>query len=214
MAGSFQRLVVRGWERRSACRGTRCDCISRQRIYSSCPTQTLKNPKPASDSAAEPAESFQDLLSQFEKSHSHKPEEGSKRLEATVVTLTAESVLLDIGFKTEGIIPLAEFRRRRNREARRQAAGLHQGPRSRRLLRLLSARLRGPRTGRRWRRRSTRRPPIAGTVTGAVKGGLSVDVGVRAFMPASRSGARDAAEMEKLVGPGNPLPHHQARCRR
>ncbi len=33
-----------------------------------------------------------------------------------------------------------------------------------------------------------------------VKGGLSVDVGVRAFMPASRSGARDAAELEKLVG--------------
>jgi small subunit ribosomal protein S1 len=31
-----------------------------------------------------------------------------------------------------------------------------------------------------------------------VKGGLSVDVGVRAFMPASRSGARDVAEMEKL----------------
>jgi small subunit ribosomal protein S1 len=38
-----------------------------------------------------------------------------------------------------------------------------------------------------------------GTVTGVIKGGLSVDVGVRAFMPASRSGARDAAEMEKLV---------------
>jgi small subunit ribosomal protein S1 len=33
-----------------------------------------------------------------------------------------------------------------------------------------------------------------------VKGGLSVDVGVRAFMPASRSGAKDAAELEKLVG--------------
>jgi len=33
-----------------------------------------------------------------------------------------------------------------------------------------------------------------------VKGGLTVDVGVRAFMPASRSGVRDAAEMEKLVG--------------
>ena len=37
-------------------------------------------------------------------------------------------------------------------------------------------------------------------VTAVVKGGVSVDVGVRAFMPASRSGARDAAEMEKLVG--------------
>ena len=47
---------------------------------------------------------------------------------------------------------------------------------------------------------------IAGTVTAVVKGGLTVDVGVRAFMPASRSGARDAAEMEKLVG-------QEIRCR-
>ena len=48
--------------------------------------------------------------------------------------------------------------------------------------------------------------PIAGTVTAIVKGGLSVDVGVRAFLPASRSGARDAVEMEKLVG-------QEIRCR-
>src|SRR5262249_15612356 len=41
---------------------------------------------------------------------------------------------------------------------------------------------------------------IAGTITAVVKGGVSVDVGVRAFMPASRSGAKDAAEMEKLIG--------------
>ncbi len=41
---------------------------------------------------------------------------------------------------------------------------------------------------------------VVGTVTGVVKGGLNVDVGVRAFMPASRSGTRDAAELEKLVG--------------
>jgi small subunit ribosomal protein S1 len=47
---------------------------------------------------------------------------------------------------------------------------------------------------------------ILGNVTGVVKGGLTVDVGVRAFLPASRSGARDAAEMEKLVG-------QEIRCR-
>src|SRR5947209_4199508 len=64
-----------------------------------------QEPKPPSDSAAEPQESFKDLLSQYEQSHSHKAEEGSKRLEATVVTLTADSILLDIGFKTEGILP-------------------------------------------------------------------------------------------------------------
>jgi small subunit ribosomal protein S1 len=37
-------------------------------------------------------------------------------------------------------------------------------------------------------------------VTELIKGGLSVDIGVRAFMPGSRSGARDAAELEALVG--------------
>ncbi len=47
---------------------------------------------------------------------------------------------------------------------------------------------------------------VLGTVTGVVKGGFSVDVGVRAFMPASRSGVRDAADMEKLVG-------QEIRCR-
>ena len=37
-------------------------------------------------------------------------------------------------------------------------------------------------------------------MTELIKGGLSVDIGVRAFMPASRSGTRDAAELEALVG--------------
>jgi len=41
---------------------------------------------------------------------------------------------------------------------------------------------------------------VLGTVTGVVKGGLTVDIGMRAFMPSSRTGTRDAAEMDKLVG--------------
>src|SRR6185503_1311919 len=41
---------------------------------------------------------------------------------------------------------------------------------------------------------------ISGTVVESIKGGLRVDVGVRAFMPASRSGVREIADLEKLVG--------------
>ncbi len=41
---------------------------------------------------------------------------------------------------------------------------------------------------------------IGGKVTEMVKGGFRVDVGVPAFMPASRSGTRDQAEMEALIG--------------
>ena len=47
---------------------------------------------------------------------------------------------------------------------------------------------------------------VAGRVTGMVKGGFTVDVGGRAFLPASRCGIRDAAEMQKLVG-------QEIRCR-
>jgi len=73
----------------------------------------MPNPADSEDQHTQPAaegESFKDILSQFEQSHSHKPEEGSRRIEATVVTLTADSILLDIGFKTEGILPLTALR--------------------------------------------------------------------------------------------------------
>src|ERR1041384_557517 len=57
----------------------------------------------------EPSESFGDILSQYERSHTHRSEEGGKGLEGTVIAVSGESVFLDIGFKTEGIIPLADF---------------------------------------------------------------------------------------------------------
>src|SRR5262249_32146151 len=54
-------------------------------------------------------ESFGDLLTQFEQSHSHRAEQGGHGIEGTVVAVSGESVFLDIGFKTEGIIPLIDF---------------------------------------------------------------------------------------------------------
>ena len=59
--------------------------------------------------AAESNESFEDILSQYEKTHSRKKEDGGKQLEGTVIAVSAESVFFDIGFKSEGIIPLAAF---------------------------------------------------------------------------------------------------------
>ena len=97
----------------------------------------MPNPTvPDSQPTAEPNESFGELLSQFEQSHSHKAEDGSRQIEGTVIAVSAESVFLDIGFKTEGILPLAAFQGAgEDGEARRQAVGLGQGPRPGRLLR-------------------------------------------------------------------------------
>src|SRR5262249_5432523 len=71
----------------------------------------MSNPNvPESDPNPETNESFADLLSQYEKSGARKKEEGGGHgLIGTVISVTADSVLLDIGFKTEGILPLAIF---------------------------------------------------------------------------------------------------------
>ena len=64
---------------------------------------------PASEEPAEPVENFADMLRDFERSHSHKSEPGAKQLQGTVVSLSAEQVFLDIGYKTEGVLPRSAF---------------------------------------------------------------------------------------------------------
>jgi len=56
---------------------------------------------------ADSSESFCTILSQFERSHTSKSAEGLR--EGTVVSLSSDSVFIDLGFKTEGVLPLSEF---------------------------------------------------------------------------------------------------------
>ena len=61
-------------------------------------------------STPERGEDFADILSQYEQSHTHKPEAGGQGLEGTVVAVSPEQVFIDIGQKIEGVMPLAEFK--------------------------------------------------------------------------------------------------------
>jgi len=155
----------------------------------------------------ESPESFGDILSQYEQSHSHKAEQGGRGLEGTVVAITPESVLLDIGFKTEGIIPLAEFINAGEsiKPGDRVVVSI-KGRTEDGYYELSKLKVERPRDWSSLEKAFADKAAIAGVVSAVVKGGLSVDVGVRAFMPASRSGAKDAAEMEKLIG-------QEIRCR-
>jgi len=151
-------------------------------------------------------ESFQEMFSEYEKSRSRQPG-GNKELEGTVISVSGEAVLVDIGFKTDGILPLAAC----------HSPGGTVNPGDKLLVTITG---RDPDGYYELSRGNVQRPKdwsslekafadkvvIVGTATGVVNGGLSVDVGVRAFLPASRSGARDATEMEKLVG-------QEIRCR-
>src|SRR5271169_3381220 len=158
---------------------------------------------PNNPETPEITESFDQLLSEYEREHARVSEDGARQLEGTVVAVTADSVLLDIGFKTEGTLPLTDLP-----EAKpgvklvvsvkgRDEDGYYKVSRTR---------IAQPKDWSALEAAFAAKSTIVGTVTAVVKGGLSVDIGVRAFMPASRSGARDAAEMEKLVG-------QEIRCR-
>jgi len=161
---------------------------------------------PDSQTNSEPVESFADILSQYEQTSSHAGEE-RRGFNGTVVAVTAESVLVDIGFKTEGILPLADFTKAGETVKRGDRIPVSiKGRDPEGYYELSRMKVERPRDWSALEKAFAEKAPIAGVVTAVVKGGLSVDVGVRAFMPASRSGAREAADVEKLVG-------QEIRCR-
>jgi small subunit ribosomal protein S1 len=161
---------------------------------------------PDSPTTKDSTGSFGDILSQYEQSHSHRPETGGK-LEGTVVAVSSEFAFLDIGYKIEGTIPVAEFEAvgEKVKPGDKLPVSIKgRGPEGYYELSLLK--IERPRDWSALEKAFADKAPIGGVVTAVVKGGVSVDVGVRAFMPASRSGAKDAAEMEKLIG-------QEIRCR-
>ncbi len=162
---------------------------------------------PESQPLNEPEESFKDILTQFEQSKLRRPEETGKGREGTVIAVTVDSVLVDIGFKTEGILSLTAFQNAGEAvKAGDKLVVSIKGRDPEGYYELTLGRSERPKDWASLQKAFTEKTTIVGTVTSVVKGGLSVDVGVRAFMPNSRSGARDSAEIAKLV-------EQEIRCR-
>ena len=164
----------------------------------------IPNSQSPESQSAESAQSFGDILSQFQKTHAHRGQ-GGQQLEGTVIAVTDEAVFFDIGYKSEGILPVTAL----------QGEALKPGDKA--LVTVKGRDLDGyyelsrfkverPMDWSALEKAFADKSPVLATVTAAVKGGFSVDVGVRAFMPASRSGAREASEMENLIG-------QEIRCR-
>jgi small subunit ribosomal protein S1 len=169
--------------------------------------------------------SFADILKEFETTNRPAPQRGKGApagkakgrgrpsgpppRRGTVVGVSGDMVLIDFGEKSEGVIPAANLRDADGNLSVKRGDTFDvsvTGFNSEGMAKL--SRVTGPRP-RDWEglsRAFENKEIIAGRVTGSVKGGLTVDVGTRAFLPASRSGVRDIEEMEKLVG-------QEIRCR-
>jgi len=184
--------------------------MSNPQSHSSLPAETPLNnaavDETVSEETAESGQSFDEILSAFERGSSRKNDD-NRQINGTVVSVTADSVFVDIGYKTEGVLPLAQFTAAGETPAvgdklvvtskGRNIEGYYDLSRQKVVV---------PKDISSLEAAFAEQSIISGTVTAVVKGGLTVDIGVRAFMPGSRSGARDAAEMTALVG-------QEIRCR-
>ncbi len=126
-----------------------------------------------------------------------------------VVRVSEDSIMVDVGYKSEGIIPLNELSHRPLRSA--EEAGLKVGDEVQVVV--LSVDAKGEGGLRISKRRADERLAwaeierkfeaeeiIEAEVTEAVKGGLVVDLGLRAFLPASQVDRGYVADLSKFVG--------------
>jgi small subunit ribosomal protein S1 len=137
--------------------------------------------------------SFGDILNEFEQSHHSRGE----TLEGTVVSISPETVFVDIGRKTDGVLPVDPAI---SLKPGQKLVVSIKGRDTEGNYLLSTIRVETPKDWSGLEAAFANKSVISGRVLEVIKGGLRVDVGVRAFMPASRSGAREQADLEKLVG--------------
>ena len=143
--------------------------------------------------------SFADILSEYEQGKHQTREEGAEGRDGVVVAVSPEFVFIDIGLKTEGVIEATAFAGELPKAGDPLKVSIT-GRNPEGYYTLSKIKVARPKDFSSLQKAFDDKRTVAAMVTGLVKGGLTVDIGVRAFLPASRSGTKDAAEMEKLVG--------------
>ncbi len=146
--------------------------------------------------------SFEDL---FEQSIAQGDAREGEVVEGEVVEIRKDRVIVDVGFKAEGEVPLSEFPAREGRpqvsvgdkvrvvvESKRENAdGLYP------LSKTKADRMRV------WDdiiKAFDEEGTVEGVVSSRVKGGLQVDIGVKAFLPGSQVDIRPTRNLDKLIG--------------
>jgi small subunit ribosomal protein S1 len=124
-----------------------------------------------------------------------------------VVRIDKDEVLVDIGYKSEGVIPVSEFSIRRSVDPSDEvqlgeevdALVLTKEDQDGRLI-LSKKRARFERAWRRIEQAAATGEPVEGKVIEVVKGGLIIDLGVRGFLPASLVDIRRVQNLDEYMG--------------
>ncbi len=148
-------------------------------------------------------ESDQLSMEELMKTSMHSLKEGEV-VHGTVVALTAEDVLIDIGFKSEGSVPIAEFTDSDSGEVTVEVNDtvevfIERLDEAEGQLRLSRDRASKLKTWREIEEAYRSGTPVTGKVLERVKGGLSVDIGIRAFLPGSLVDLRPNRRLEDYI---------------
>ncbi len=154
----------------------------------------------AEDPSARDEQNFGDILSSFEQQHADAAH--GQTISGTIVSVTADGIFVDIGRKIEGQLSLSKWMDTQTGDpAVGSSIVVSVGPRNEEgYYDLSTIKIERPKDWSGLQAAFAAKTNIAGVVAEQVKGGFRVDIGVRAFMPASRSGVREMADMPNLVG--------------
>jgi len=158
------------------------------------------SPEEPREASAEPEE-FNNLLNSY--AQYSQPATGTM-LHGHVVKIGATEVIVDVGYKCEGVIPLDEFRDDWGNlrvqpgdavevimESREERDGY------------VTLSHRKARQTKAWEDIETayqRQTPITARIMEKIKGGLAVDIGVRAFLPGSQIDIKPVRDLDALLG--------------
>ena len=149
-----------------------------------------------------PAGGSEDFSQLFEQSlQTVKPGEVVR---GRVVNIGPEVVTIDIGYKSEGQIPVAEFRSRDGEvtisEGDEIEVFFDSADAEQEGVVLSRAKAEEFRVWHKIEDAFTNNVPIEGSIVGKVKGGLKVDIGVSAFLPGSHVDLRPVRDLDRFIG--------------
>jgi small subunit ribosomal protein S1 len=130
-------------------------------------------------------------------------------VKGTILEIKEGAVLVDIGYKSEGLIPLREFRTPSGEVTAKVGdvvdVYLEQKEDSEGLIVLSREKAEKIKIWDELSRVYEEGGAMTGMILGRTKGGLIVDIGVRAFLPGSQVDLRPVRDLDKLIGKAFPM---------
>jgi small subunit ribosomal protein S1 len=151
-------------------------------------------------------ENYEDLLDDY--SH-FAPPSSDEVLKGTVLSLTAKDVIIDFGYKSEGIAPLEQFLGPQGEIIVQPGdvvdVMIEHGERNEDYVVLSHSKAARLRVWDNLDKAFQEQLILSGRVVGRIKGGLAVDVGIKAFMPGSQADPRPIHNLDALIGQDIPV---------